>query len=401
MTAKKNAKKTGKFTVIYGGWYERTTLHLSEVYDLMALRSSKLDLSKEKISELCDGLGISTVSREAGYLEFVKAMTADGILIKYYEDGLYVLESEIDDIADVPGERVRLEKYFNENLNPALSYIFSLGAPTPKVLANIKTNHPTVVSGLSPRAAAGSIDEAIFGPIYSSTSSSGISVIKTPLYIFVMATPASASLAPSVVENLIFFREFKDHLEKYLNIHRSIWEEIADIKEKKAIRGRDVDTVRGKLDSYQKTIELIANRINQMGSYVKTRSEIAGGLKVGGYLEELFQYKFETLLATLDYIKEIWNMTSGYLTSSINNLLEIKGQSTARGVQSLQVITSLGVVSGIIGYISRNELPRVTAAGAIYFAGIITFTYFVNVGISRLYKNKKYNLKFGNRAEEI
>ena len=36
-----------------------------------------------------------------------------------------------------------------------------------------------------------------------------------------------------IMEMEIFFREFKDQLQKYLNIHRKVWEEISDIKERK------------------------------------------------------------------------------------------------------------------------------------------------------------------------
>ena len=54
-----------------------------------------------------------------------------------------------------------------------------------------------------------------------------------------------------------------------------MWEEISDIKERKVIKGKDVEEVRMQLDAYQKTINLISSRINQMGAYVHTRADIA------------------------------------------------------------------------------------------------------------------------------
>jgi len=391
---------SGKMTVSFGGWYQRTTLHLSEVFDFLSFGSSKLDLDKGELERLRRKVGMTDISRESGYLEYVSGRTEDGILMRYYEDGLYILESEVNDISSVNDEKMKLEEYWNSSLNPALSFIFSLGAPTPKVLANIRTVHPTVISGISSDPARFSPDGS-FGPVYSRIVSDGISVVKTPLHIFVMTSARSASSARPVIENLVFFREFKDHLEKYLNIHRSIWEEISDIKEKKNISGKDVDEIRGKLDGYQKTIGLISNRINQMGAYVRTRSAIAKGMSVEAYLSEFFQFKFETLVDTLDYIKEIWKMTSEYLNSSIQNLQEIKNQSAARGIQSLQLITSLGVVSGIIGYLSKNEVPKVTFIGAFYFSLVIFIAWSLNRVISHIYRRKKYDLKFGRREENI
>ena len=73
----------------------------------------------------------------------------------------------------------------------------------------------------------------------------------------------------SIVETQIFFREFKSQLHKYLSIHREIWEKISEIKERKFIKGKDVEFYRVQLEIYKKTIDLINNRINQMQSYAQ------------------------------------------------------------------------------------------------------------------------------------
>lgn len=390
-----------KFKVTYGGWYQRTTLHLSEIYDLFALGKSNLNFSKEKIAEFHNKFGFESVTREAGYLEFVKAKTKNGIEARYYEDGLYILEIEAKDLATIAGSKKILEDYFNEVLNPATSYIFSLGAPTPKVLANIKTVHPLVVSVVQDDPKGFSLDQNEFGYVYSTISSDDIVVHKTPGYIFIVSSPSLEGSVSELVEMQIFFREFKDQLEKYLNIHRNLWEEITDIKERKALRGNEIEPIRAKLDSYQKTISLISNRINQMGSYIRTRSSISKGSGLEEHLRKLFEFKFEVLTDTLDYIKQIWKMTTDYLSSAIQNIVEIKNQGTSRGIQSLQVITSIGVVSGIIGYFSKNEWPTITSIGALYFALIIFVTWLINYAVSALYKNRKYTLKFTDRTTDL
>jgi len=396
-----NLKMESKFKITYGGWYQRTTLHLSEIYDLFALGKSNLDLSKDKLSEFREKFNFESVTREAGYFEFVKAKTKNGIEVRYYEDGLYILETELDALDRISEAKENLEDYFNQILSPATSYIFSLGAPTPKVLANIKTVHPVVVSVVQDDPETFKPAQNEFGSVYSTIKSEDIIVHKTPGYIFVVSSPKSEAVVSELVEMQIFFREFKDQLEKYLNIHRTLWEEISDIKEKRMLKGREVEPIRAKLDSYQKTISLISNRINQMGSYIRTRSSIAKGSSIEDHLKKLFEFKFEVLTDTLDYIKEIWKMTTDYLSSTIQNIVEIKNQGTSRGIQSLQVITSIGVVSGIIGYFSKNELPKFTALGALYFVLIIAVTWLVNYSISALYKNKRYTLKFSERVKDI
>jgi hypothetical protein len=225
--------------------------------------------------------------------------------------------------------------------------------------------------------------------IYSKISSNDITVYKTPGYIFISNSGTDNKSLADLVEMQIFFREFKDQLEKYLHIHRMIWEEISEIKEAKIIKGKDVETARGKLDGYQKTINLISNRINQMGAYVNTRSSIAEHLEIEKDLISLFEYKFETLTDTLTYIKEIWKMTGDYISQAVSNL------------KSLQTITSIGVISGVLGYLSASKLPSISKSGAVYFVILFVLTWVMNYIIIKKYQYKKYSLKFGERAKNL
>lgn len=383
--------------ITYGGWYQRTTLHLSEIYDFLAFGTSKIALEKGKLTRLHEALHLVSVTRESNYLEYVVATTHEGITIRYYEDGLYILELEA---TDVEASQQVLETYFLAVFNPAIEYLFSLGAPTPKVLANMRTPHATVVTVIGEKDGAEAFLEKA-DHMYSRIESGEFSVYKAKRYMFVAVSDSMHDGVDELVENLIFFREFKDQLDKYLQIHRTLWEEISQIKERKAIKGSDVEEIRGRLDGYQTAISLINNRINQMGSYVRTRASVSKRTNVEQHLTDLFQYKFETLTDTLDYIKEIWKMTGDYLNSSIQNLVEIKGQSAARGIQSLQLITSIGVISVIAGFLAKTELPKVTVLGATYFLIIIGVTWLLNTLVSRYYRGKKYTLKFSQRKEDL
>ena len=388
---------TDPYTITFGGWYQRTTLHLSEIYDFLAHGTSTLKLDPSKLNELRAALQIESVSREPGYLESVVAKTRTGITIRYYEDGLYVLEKAA---SDIPAAHQELEQYFEQLFNPATSYLFSLGAPTPKLLANIKTTHPTVVSVLEEKGAPFVPDPSL-GEVYTRIAKNDVTVFKTPQYIFIASASAAPASLMNLVEMQIFFREFKDQLEKYLFIHRTIWEEISEIKEGETIKGKMVDEVRGKLDSYQKTISLISNRINQMGSYAATRASLAKHLSLEDELVTLFEYKFETLTDTLSYIKEIWQMTKEYLSSAIQNLVEIKNQTTSNNLKSLQTITSIGVISGVLGYLSATKLPTISMPGVFYFILLFMLTWLLNTVILTVYRNKKYSLMFGNRASDL
>src|SRR6266536_2910028 len=101
---------------------------------------------------------------------------------------------------------------------PAIHYLFSIGAPTPKELAGIEHEFPCYVI------------------INAKTHFTG---------------------AEELIETWIYFKEFKSQLHHYMNLHRSIWTQIEAIKEERYIQGRQVKAQRAKLESYKKTIELI------------------------------------------------------------------------------------------------------------------------------------------------
>lgn len=384
--------------VYFGGWYQRTTLHLTEIFNFLSEGRSDLDLSKQKLQSLKTDLRLTGVSREAGYLEYVRAVTEQGIEIRYYEDGLYILSLESH---NVPRAKEILKDYYESVFAPAISYIFSLGAPTPKELANIKSVHPIAVGVVFGNPEKYTLDELKFGRVYSSAVSPELVVKKTGEYIFLVTKRRNLGAMEGLVEMQIFFREFKDQLQKYLDIHRHLWEKISEIKEKKMIKGAEVEEMRMELDSYQKTINLISSRINQMGAYVHTRADVAKGMKIEDQLDKIFQYKFDVLSNSHSYIKDIWTMTSNYLNTAIAVISEIKGQAMNKNIQNLQIITTYGVVGGIIGYLSRDALPKVTASGVVYFGILVVLTALVNKFVAYVYQRSKYKLVFGERAKKL
>lgn len=84
--------------VFIRGWFQRTTIQLSKIYDFVRGGSSKLELDKKKLLKLRENLELK----------------------------------EIDHLA----------AYYEQKLSTSLNYIFSLGAPIPKELANIETVYP-------------------------------------------------------------------------------------------------------------------------------------------------------------------------------------------------------------------------------------------------------------------
>ena len=384
--------------IYIGGWFQRTTLHLTEVWDFIKYKKSRLDFTESDLDKFYFVVGVSAASREGGPLEYVEVKTFAGISYRVYEDGLIILEK---DFSDLKNDFEAIKEYYDTRLSPAISFIFSKGAPVPKELANIKNVLPYIVTVSG--AEDGEIKK-VFNDfseeIYSVVSTEGIGAYRSAGIIFINNL-LDAELARIIIESEIFFREFKSQLHRYLMIHRIIWEKIAQIKERGDIKGTEVDNLRNELSDYQKTINLIGSRIDQMSPYVRTRQKITEREKIDENLKSLFQFKFETLLDTHEYIKHLWGMTKNYLASAIEIFSELQQKSTKNTISSLQLITTIGVVAGIFGYLGKEALPSFTAIGLVYFAILLLLTWLINNLISRIYKSKKYTTKSPEIVKEI
>lgn len=381
--------------ITFGGWYQRTSLHLTEIYNFLSKCESRLKLSKEKLKEFHKNLNLKFATKETGNLDFVKAETKNGIEIRYYEDGLYILE--ISKTKNIESSVKLLKEYFENFFNPAINYLFSLGAPTPKIVSEIKEAHQIIITKFDEKHSEFNVPQK-FGKVYNKTASKEISVYKTENYIFIIGSGEEKTFT-SIVETQIFFREFKSQLHRYLSMHREIWEEISEIKERKFIKGKDIEFYRTQLEIYKKIIELINNRINQMFSYAKTRASLAKTLDIEKQLVELFQYKFEDLFNTHSYIKEIWSMTKDYVNSAISVLVEVANKANVSGIRSIQILASIGVFVGIIGYLTKDSLPKFSKIGGFYFLILIAAVLLIDSSIKLFSKNKKYELKFPEKQK--
>lgn len=363
---------------------------MTEIWDFMMHGRSNLDFSRDELSEARDNLSITEVTRETGLLEYILVKTDLKISYRIYEDGLIILEKDFENIKE---DFNAIRDYYDNRLSKSLSLIFSKGAPVPKELANIKTILPYIVTATG----AGEKEAKKFftdssEEIYSVISAKEVKVYRSP-GIILINNLRDEKLAREIIESQIFFREFKSQLHRYLAIHRVVWKKIQRIKERGAIKGTDIDGLRNELAVYQKTVNLIGARIDQMTSYVRTRQRITNMEKIDDYLTPLFRFKFETLLDTHAYIKHLWVMTENYLNSAVELFMELQAKSTKNTISSLQLITTFGVVAGIVVYLGKDTLPQFTLTGFIYFLTVIIITWVGNALVSDFYKSKNYAIR--------
>src|SRR6185295_13282810 len=145
---------------------------------------------------------------QVGHLDCIHVLTSSGIEVKIYEDGLIVLSKA--NTASIKKDVLDLTSYYEEKLSPGISYIFSLGAPVPKELANIKTIYPYfVVLHKAKRASIDNILSVFQEQEYIEVKEKEFEVYRGNKLYIINNISESIHNIEHFIEEQIFIREFK------------------------------------------------------------------------------------------------------------------------------------------------------------------------------------------------
>lgn len=353
--------------VYIGGWFQRTMLQLSEIYDFLRECRTQLNLDQGKLEEFHKQLEIGKIDYGVSGEEYIEFITAQRIKVKIFEDGLIILNNQEVSEDTLFTDIQKVTDYYETKLSPAFNYLFSLGAPVPKELANIETVYPYfIVFDNAKKEEITDLLARTEKQKYFEFINENYDVIRGDKYYFINNKKQSFENIERYIEEQVFIREFKGQLHRYLNLHRIIWEKIDSVKENANVKGADIVKFTTKLEGYAKTINLIDGRINQMSTYISTREKIA---KSNDELREFLAisgYRYETLRDTLDYIRYLWNMTKNYVSSAQKLFDGLKQDVTSKSVDSLTIVTSMSAGASIIGLLTETA-PEFTIFGVLYF----------------------------------
>lgn len=382
-----------KITNVYiGGWFQRTMLQLTEIYDFLRECKTLLNLDGEKLVEMRKALGIGKIDYGVDGEEYVEFTTNLNIRVKIYEDGLIILNNQEVSEDTLFADLDKVTDYYENKLSPAINYLFSLGAPVPKELANIANVYPYFI--VCDNVTKDDISELLTRTEkqkYFEFTNAEYDVVRGDKYYFINNKKQSGETIEKYIESQVFIREFKGQLHRYLNLHRVIWEKIDQVKENANVKGSDIVKFNSKLEGYAKTINLIDGRINQMGTYISTREKIAKSDKKLTEFLAISGYRFETLRDTLDYIKYLWDMTQTYVNSAQKLFAGLKSDVTSKSINSLTIVTSMSAGASIISLLTKSE-PKFTMFGIVYFFILALLGWGATRFLSFLSKNRKYQV---------
>lgn len=379
-------------SIYVGGWFQRTMLQLTEIYDFLRDAKSQLDLDSNKLIEFRKELQIGKIDYKVQGEELIEFTTALNIKVKVFEDGLIVLNntnvSEDTLFADID----KVTDYYENKLSPAFNYLFSLGAPVPKELAGIKSIYPYFV--VCDNATDDQINEMLTRTEkqkYFEFKNKKYTVVRGDKYYFINNKTQSLENIERYIEEQVFIREFKGQLHRYLNMHRIIWEKIDKVKETKYVKGTDIINFTTKLEAYSKTINLIEGRIKQMGTYISTREKIVKSDEELTEFLAISGYRYETLRDTHQYISYLWDMTKNYVVSAQKLFDDLKSDVTNSSLDGLTLVASMSAGAAALDLITGST-PELSLDGLFYFMMLVVLGWAVKTLLSGRASRKTYEV---------
>lgn len=378
--------------VYIGGWFQRTMLQLTEIYDFLRDCKSQLKLDHKKLEKYHKALEIGKIDYGVDGEEFIAFTTALNIKVKIFEDGLITVNNTNITEDTLFADINKVTDYYENKLSPALNYLFSLGAPVPKELANIETIYPYfIVCDNVTKDNVADLLSRTEKQKYFEFSNKKYDVVRGDKYYFINNKKQAKENIEKYIESQVFIREFKGQLHRYLNIHRIIWEKIDNIKEKINVKGSEIVSFSTKLEGYAKTVNLIDGRINQMSTYISTSEKI---VKSDPELKEFLEisgYRYETLRDTLNYIQYLWDMTQTHVNSAKSLFNSLKTDVTNSSVDNLTVVTSMSAGAALLGLLDES-IPTIKLTSLAYFIILAIIGWVSTKILSFIGTRKKYEV---------
>ncbi len=360
----------------FGAWLPRTMIHLEEVYDFLRFGRASDDLDAREIREHHARLALSHVQFVDNDDYNIIEADCDGIGVTITEDGVILLEITV---TEVIRDTERIEKFYTTRLGPALAYLFSRGAPLPISLGEVQEIYPRIVVGRNiSTTQAEQIFTTIADTLLATRQANGYRVMFGHIseIIDISGTRKSASLALTIKELVcytVFIRGFSQLLTQYLATHRSIWEKVTRVREKEIIRNKDFTKLRMQTLDTLATISFVQARMKQMGNILHARERITPP-HIQQLLHTLGFSRYEALEATLDYTKNLWQMTADYVNDTMSLLESVQEENSQRELRILQLAT---VGSVIVGFFGMNvpfpwqEEWQVSSASILLVTGLV------------------------------
>ncbi len=334
--------------IFIGSWYSRTQLHLDELYLFLTEGKSHISLDKKRLlgyKKELEPHAISIIKENRHEVLVAKLKKYD---LKYYENGLVLISADPSS-GRIDQEMKFLADFTLNKIFDAFGYLYSLGAPIPKIFIAIKSVLPYVV--VTEKSTRQEIEK-----FFSQQKEEIIQEVengKTSIFYGKSLIVINGNIEnnPDLVRTLYLLNDAKNQFQKVLDLHRFIWEEVDKIKSKGKIRYRDLSLNRDTLMEINNEIIFFKSRLDQIGSVLENETAEFGKKIAEGKSDEIVAYlmdSFRSLSHTSSYIKNLWQMTENYVSNTFNLIDLLYQESNQKQLNVLQFIFVISAVASII-----------------------------------------------------
>ena len=191
----------------------------------------------------------------------------------------------------------------------------------------------------------------------------------------------------------IFTRSFSDLLEHYLQLHRSVWTEISEIRENNNLRFSNFTVLRNKILEILKTISFIRARLQQMNDILSIRNSVSSEV-LKQRLSTLGLDSFLSLEKSSHYVDNLWQMTADFGNSTMTLFEFLLEENTQREIRLLQQITVAGVLVGFFGmniaFPWEDRWLHISSSSFIVLGIIILALYIFYLFVRKMIRNRRF-----------
>lgn len=334
-----------------GVWFQRTHLHLQEMYHFFKSHKGIEGLAREKLIAHWKSLAIKNLrlheEHDFDYIRF----TSGAIEITIFEDGIILLRTSAS-AKDFKKDSHRIEEYYSKKLGTALAYLFSRGAPLPKELNRVSEAFPLLYVRTLPQVMSGvNFIKKIGDSMRANAHADGFHSVFGERVIVVdveESRSGEGTLVEELVQNFVFFREFERQLGHYLSLHRTMWDNISHIRNSHSLRYKDFPVIREQMLSFLETMSFVSARLKQMEDILSVRTAIVHP-HITAICLGLGMRRHAQLKAEQAYVRHLWQMTVEYVERTLDLLDSLFQENTQRELSAMRFIILLSALTSFFG----------------------------------------------------
>ncbi|MDA3802996.1 MAG: hypothetical protein PF488_03870 [Patescibacteria group bacterium] len=361
--------------VYVGSWYPRTLFHLNEMYQFLLTGESYVNLDKEKLKKLKSELNPTEVELKQNKGQSYLKAKFDIYQFESFESGLSLFSCDClsDDLEEMKGETKKMSEFAFKKVFSSFNYLYSLGAPIPKVFSALKSVMPFVfvTEGISKEEVEN------FLKTRGETITKEFSSEKAEVYYGsnTIIIDGDLKFAKRIVKECVYYlHDAEAQLHKILNLHRYIWDEVSSIKSSKTIKYKDLPKTRDLLTEIESDVIFFESRINQLKNVLETQKKRVSQFaqEEDDYIWDVFEDGFQSLQGSEKYVKNLWQMTRDYVSGATNLINTIYQESSDKQVNTLQFVFIIAAVASLV---ALGEVVSADIVGKINMeTGLITAT---------------------------